>query len=356
MSPELPGIDYDIDGMVEGVASTVFSDTTLDVLAQEPGTLVIPNTAQTVADVQAILVAETATTGSTTSTTELDAGGSITTTPGPAETNPDLDGDGTLNVNDAFPRDASEIADSDGDGIGDVADPDDDNDGILDVDEGFTQTPTASDNDGDGFNDDVDNCPANFNPMQTNTDGLADGGDACDLDDDEDGTPDSQDSFPLNNAENRDVDGDGIGDNADVDDDNDGIDDATEDASGDTADHDGDGRPNREDKDSDNDGVFDNKDYAPYNNAITFNRAPVTANSSVSIAEDSVNAVTTLGVTDDGVAVGALSYSIISGPANGSLSGTAPNLTPPVDPSASPKMQRSGLRLARQAPATSIQQ
>ncbi|MCP4765298.1 MAG: hypothetical protein GY875_03420 [Gammaproteobacteria bacterium] len=55
-------VDGDIDGMVDGSPSTLFSDTTLDVLAQDPATLPIPNAGgQTVADVQAILVAETAT-------------------------------------------------------------------------------------------------------------------------------------------------------------------------------------------------------------------------------------------------------------------------------------------------------
>ena len=47
----------------------------------------------------------------------------------------DIDGDGVLNVNDAFPRDASESVDTDGDGIGNNADLDDDNDGDSDADE-----------------------------------------------------------------------------------------------------------------------------------------------------------------------------------------------------------------------------
>jgi len=45
----------------------------------------------------------------------------------------DTDGDGVPNDEDAFPQDPSEWIDSDGDGIGDNADTDDDNDGILDV-------------------------------------------------------------------------------------------------------------------------------------------------------------------------------------------------------------------------------
>ncbi|MCH6551424.1 MAG: thrombospondin type 3 repeat-containing protein [Planctomycetes bacterium] len=57
--------------------------------------------------------------------------------------------------------------DTDGDGEGDVCDPDDDGDGVLDG---------------------VDNCPLDANPAQTDTDldGL---GDVCDPDDDGDGVP-----------------------------------------------------------------------------------------------------------------------------------------------------------------------
>ena len=69
-----------------------------------------------------------------------------------------------LNDEDAFPLDKDESADTDGDKIGDNA----------------------------------DNCPAVANADQVNTDGLADGGNACDADDDEDGVADTSDDFPLN--------------------------------------------------------------------------------------------------------------------------------------------------------------
>lgn len=45
----------------------------------------------------------------------------------------DDDNDEVLDINDAFPYDASETTDTDKDGIGDNADTDDDNDGILDI-------------------------------------------------------------------------------------------------------------------------------------------------------------------------------------------------------------------------------
>ena len=45
----------------------------------------------------------------------------------------DDDNDGVLDANDAFPLDADEVLDTDGDGIGNNADTDDDNDGLPDV-------------------------------------------------------------------------------------------------------------------------------------------------------------------------------------------------------------------------------
>jgi hypothetical protein len=54
---------------------------------------------------------------------------------------PDIDGDGVTNSQDAFPTDSAEWKDTDGDKIGDNADPDDDNDGTLDTAE---NDPTGS--------------------------------------------------------------------------------------------------------------------------------------------------------------------------------------------------------------------
>lgn len=92
----------------------------------------------------------------------------------------DLDGDGVINAEDAFPDDPSEWADADGDGTGDNADayPNDPNEWV--------------DTDGDGI------------------------GDNSDPDRDGDGYPNEQDAFPGDSAEWLDSDGDGVGDNADA--------------------------------------------------------------------------------------------------------------------------------------------
>ena len=61
----------------------------------------------------------------------------------------------------------------------------------------FSITANGPDADGDTVADPADNCPSVANPDQANTDGAADGGDACDPDDDNDGIPDTDDPFPL---------------------------------------------------------------------------------------------------------------------------------------------------------------
>jgi hypothetical protein len=319
-----------IDGTVDGNPSEVFGGTTLDVLAQTPATLVIPNTnpPQTVSQVQEILVSEKATTGSTTATEAIDIGGSVNTTTIPAEINADTDGDGTLNIDDAFPLNANESVDTDNDGIGDNADLDDDNNGILDTDEGNTPVVTATDTDGDGILDAAqDNCVANYNPSQVDTDNDGEGN-ACDTDDDGDGTLDTADLFPTDSSEQSDADKDGTGDNADTDDDNDSRLDTAEDLAGNSADHDGDGIPNREDIDSDNDGVLDTVDASPYDAEVNFNFAPTSISTSISTNEDTAVAIV-LTATDeiDDTASVALTYTVIDSPLNGSITGTAPNLS-----------------------------
>ncbi|MDC9721186.1 MAG: gliding motility-associated C-terminal domain-containing protein, partial [Urechidicola sp.] len=132
------------------------------------------------------------------------------------------------------------------DGMGDVCDDDDDNDGILDVNDNCPWTANAdqSDIDGDGLGDicdddmdgdgvlnDDDICPTTANTDQADND--KDGiGDVCDDDDDNDGVLDIDDNCPIKLAEEEgeasdpnqsDIDGDGIGDICDDDIDGDGI-------------------------------------------------------------------------------------------------------------------------------------
>ena len=78
-----------------------------------------------------------------------------------------------------------------------------------------------ADSDGDGVNNNIDNCPTVYNEDQADND--SDGeGDVCDSDDDNDGTNDEDDAFPFDDTESLDTDSDGIGNNEDEDDDGDG--------------------------------------------------------------------------------------------------------------------------------------
>ncbi|MCK4757738.1 MAG: Ig-like domain-containing protein [Thermoplasmata archaeon] len=138
--------------------------------------------------------------------------------------------------------------DTDGDGIADIFDADDDNDGVPDGDDEFPLDPTESvDTDGDGT------------------------GNNADTDDDGDGVEDNIDEFPLDPDESVDTDGDGTGNNADTDDDNDGVPDYRDQFPLDwseSVDTDGDGIGNNADPDDDGDGVLDREDPAPLDPSI----------------------------------------------------------------------------------------
>ena len=83
---------------------------------------------------------------------------------------------------------------------------------------------------------------------------------------DDDGVPNDEDAFPEDDSEQKDSDGDGVGDNADKDDDNDGVRDTDDKFPFDPteqADTDNDGIGNNADTDDDNDGVADIADDFP---------------------------------------------------------------------------------------------
>jgi len=125
--------------------------------------------------------------------------------------------------------------DIDGDGKDNTADTDDDNDGTPDAKDAFPLDPSEqADRDGDLIGDNLD----------ADDDGDGKGDDANgngtpdhkEMDIDGDGVPRARavpwDAFPLDPKEWADTDGDGIGDNADTDDDGDGFSDAEEKAAG----------------------------------------------------------------------------------------------------------------------------
>ncbi|MFO0727999.1 MAG: thrombospondin type 3 repeat-containing protein [Myxococcota bacterium] len=146
----------------------------------------------------------------------------------------DADGDGVGDACDNAPVQANpDQKDSDGDGIGDIADPDIDGDNIPNVQDNCpgvynpTQHMTLAtaslgdacntDDDLDGIADREDACPKVPGTVATN-------GQACDNDEDADGIQDANDNCPgISNADQRDVNGNGIGDACDADMDGDGI-------------------------------------------------------------------------------------------------------------------------------------
>jgi hypothetical protein len=169
------------DGVIDGIGTggqpiALLGTTQLDLLQNaDPANLTIPNSSVLVGNVEGLLAAEAVIIGATADTTAL-ADGTISVVLQPAELDPDRDGDGVMNVVDAFPADASRDTDTDGDGTADTfyvidgtgkrtgaidafqSDPDDDNDGLSDAIESSLGTnPLLPDSDSDGVLDSVEN-------------------------------------------------------------------------------------------------------------------------------------------------------------------------------------------------------
>lgn len=182
---------------------------------------------------------------------------------------PDIDNDGVRNEDDEFPdqswrcRDLDgdgcddchffERRDFDGDGICDLGDPDQDNDGSLNEDDMWDNDPTVcSDEDGDG----CDDCSSGQfdlrnDGLDTDGDGICDAGDT---DMDNDGEINENDRSPLDSSSCHDLDGDGCDECGSG---------RLVDVSEDGPDFDGDGLCDGGDDDLDGDGVVNGEDRAP---------------------------------------------------------------------------------------------
>ena len=167
----------------------------------------------------------------------------------------DDDDDGTPDNDDDFPNDPSETTDTDNDGVGNNLDEDDDGDGWNDTQE---------------LDCNSDPLSSSSTPLDTDGDSLCD---ELDDDDDGDGYLDSDDDFPRDDTEWIDTDNDGIGNNQDTNDDGDGFSDSDELLCGSNplsyasvpVDTDSDGICDIMDSDDDGDGFLDSDDDFPTN-------------------------------------------------------------------------------------------
>ena len=168
--------------------------------------------------------------------------------------------------------------DTDGDKIPDYLDADSDNDGILDIAENgdIQNTLAGKDTDGDGLDDAFDDNTDNPTTGFTVNDGLTPDKKVINLstlkksfgDEDKDFDPNNPSTGNLDYRDIKDNDNDGIADSIDLDDDNDGIPDTVENG-GNLAegDEDGDGIPNYLDNHDDgNKGDGSTTDYTDSNN------------------------------------------------------------------------------------------
>ena len=202
------------------------------------------------------------------------------TIPGPL----DSDKDGVIDIEDNCPEIGnSDQENLDGDGLGDLCDPDDDGDGVDDLLDNCPRISNASqddldsdalgdvcdnDDDSDNILDEEDNCPLISNADQSDIDQDKQG-DPCDEDDDGDSIADATDNCPtIANADQSDLDGDGLGDLCDEDKDGDtlsnSIDNCPAMANSDQQDHDADGLGDVCDPDDDNDELADINDNCPF--------------------------------------------------------------------------------------------
>jgi hypothetical protein len=147
------------------------------------------------------------------------------------ECDDDVDGDEVADDADNCPNVTNPVvdglqSDTDDDGIGDACDTDDDDDGFADLEdscplvsnpgqEAIEADRCFADTDGDEVYDQADNCVAERNPEQVDTDG-DEVGDECDADLDGDGVLNDLDSCPTVMQEAQiDLDRDGVGEECD---------------------------------------------------------------------------------------------------------------------------------------------